>query len=229
MRVKQDLTRVLSVGDHALHDGQKFWRYWNSSVANMNIFKKFSSSDGSPICDPRDILRGDLEVLNMRTLTLLAVLGSAVSLHAGTIGLVSNGGGTYSYEIVAANGEAFGKAGGEVTFSGMSGVTGESVSSVIMILNQYTTCGFTSTTACFQADSVVQNGTGGVATQGNLDITSTILTTGLINYSLQTNLGTFTGQVLGPVAATAPVPEPGSLTLLALGGFGIAFIRRYRR
>ena len=51
---------------------------------------------------------------------------------------------------------------------------------------------------------------------GSWFVQSTSNVTGLVNYSITTNLQTFTGQVLGPVAA-AGAPEPSTLGLAALG------------
>ena len=126
----------------------------------------------------------------VRLLALLAVLGCAVSLDAATIDLISSGGGTYRYGITAADRETFNLPSGQATFSGMSGVTGQSVGDLLagflpVIPVFYTAFGVTSTTACFSStDEFLANGTGGVSTIGSLIITSTVLTTGLINYSV---------------------------------------------
>jgi hypothetical protein len=115
--------------------------------------------------------------------------------------------------------------GQQITFSGLSGVTCEST-----ILAGFTNCAFT-TTACFAetgfGQSIFGNDSASPSfTFPNIVITSSVLTTGLVNYSMQTGLGTITGQVVGPVAAPAPEPATYALSGCGLALVGLVKLRR---
>src|ERR1044071_1209150 len=74
----------------------------------------------------------------------------ATGLNAATIDLVSSSAGTFTYGLtIPGHGSVSFATGDQITFSGLSGVTGESVASPLT--GFFGTCGFTSTTACFQA------------------------------------------------------------------------------
>jgi hypothetical protein len=91
----------------------------------------------------------------------------------------------------------------------LSGITRESTDRFV----DFTSCGFSAPTACFASRLGTFDFTG-PGSWGTFTVTSSVLTTGLVSFQIQTSQGTITGQVSGPVAAA--VPEPATLSLLFL-------------
>ena len=150
-------------------------------------------------------------------------------LHAGVLlfQFVSQSGGTYNYELTLTNpsGDIFLNAGQHITLTGLSGVTGESISGGAAGFYD-TTCGFTSTSACFNLTS---NTAIGPASGSNVNIptftvTSSVLTTASVNWLVQSE-GTdgatptpFSGTTTGPVGTVVvAAPEPGTVGMVVIG------------
>jgi len=117
-----------------------------------------------------------------------------------------------------------------LSLSGMSGVFAESVNDALdFCLHGVPLAPNTA--------SLVANSPGGcginnplvtAVNDGSWFVQSTSNVTGLVNYSITANQQTFTGQVLGPVAAAAGTPEPSTigLTTIALVALAITVRRR---
>jgi PEP-CTERM motif len=123
-----------------------------------------------------------------------------------------------------------------VTISGLSGVTGASVSGALAKV--FDVESFTPTSVTFQMDvtSCSQTGAGagrpcqisvsGLFT-GDFNVDSTVLTVGKVDWSAQTlNEGDLSATVEGPVGSV-PAPEPSSVVLMLLG-VGLVFVLRKR-
>ncbi len=170
----------------------------------------------------------------MKTVMLVLVTAFCATLNAATVDLISSGGGVFDYGLMLTPGESvtFG-ATDQITFSGASDVTGASANG--SLASFFESCGTTSSSACFDnvlhAPEIISNGGGGAPlTLGTFSLFSTATTTGLINFSVQTDTGIITGQVTGPVAATTTAtPEPNTLGMIALAGIAFSFVGLYRR
>lgn len=133
--------------------------------------------------------------------------------------LTSSSGGVYDYGLTVDAGEIAGFNNGQtITLSGLSGVTGASI--LPSSLGSYFTVSSVTSTSVVIAQTLVAfnasyNNEFGTSpfTVGTLEVDSTVLTTGPIDFSIETSGTTFTGTVDGPVALTA---EPGSLALFTL-------------
>ena len=173
-----------------------------------------------------------------RSVLLATLCLLAAQLHANVIfQIVSQVGGTYNYELTLTNGtgDIFFTAGQQLTVTGLSGVTGDSLSGSAAGI--YSTCGFTATSACFSvtSDTVLGPATGSDDNFPTFTITSTVLTTGSVNYQIQTNgtIGSmtptnFNGMVTGPVGV-ASTPEPATIGMFAIGLALLCMIRRVSR
>ena len=157
------------------------------------------------------------------------ILTMAVALpsrsDAAIISLTGNDGvGNYTYALTLAQNESVLLiVVDQIRLSGLSGVTNLALSSTIDSF--FDSCGFTASTVCLQLDTSFQTFSG-PANYGSFTVTSTVLTTGLVNFEIVTTPNGSSGQVTGPVAA--PVPEPASLLLLGTGLLG-AGARRWRQ
>jgi len=154
--------------------------------------------------------------------------------------LVSSGGGTYTYDLGSVNGFTF--FGGDViTLSGMNGVTGDTVTFPLSFIG-WTSDGTTSSTALMTlsgaGESIISGGAANNA--GDLNVTSTVLTTSTIDWTLTgpngfpgepgTTTYDLTGTTEGPVAAaTITTPEPSSLVLMLCGLGGLGFLKGMTR
>jgi hypothetical protein len=152
------------------------------------------------------------------------------------INLISSGGGTYTYGISTTSGFTFFGT-DTITLSGLSGVTGDTVTSVLFSPLGFTAAGTTSSTAAMALTGAGESVfSGGSSNVGNFNVTSTVLTTGTINWTIagpdtfNPPIGTYdiTGTTTGPVAAVTSTPEPTSLLLLGSGLAGLAYWRRKR-
>jgi hypothetical protein len=134
----------------------------------------------------------------------------------------------YNYGLTLAPGETVAIGSNDtITLSGLSGVTGASVSDFPLSVC-FTVKSFTPSSAvyaqtiggtCFFAE-------GAVGPQpGTLVVDSSVLTLGTVDFSMQTsNEGTVSGTTQGPVAAA--IPEPASLVLLGTALLELAGLAR---
>jgi hypothetical protein len=149
----------------------------------------------------------------------------ANTCSAASITLTSSSAGVYNYGLGVAWDEypAF-VTGQTIVLSGLSGVTGASVSDTVAAWGF--TESFTPTSVTFRAGENVTFSSGAGEIFGTFVVGSSVLTTGAVNYSFETNnMGDFTGTVYGPVAA---VPEPSTWAMMILGFLGVGFLA-YRK
>ena len=139
----------------------------------------------------------------------------------------------YSLTMTAGSGSVSFFSGDGISLSLMNGVTGASVPSASTLYLAFGgALGATSTPTT--ADYILGNDEAyftGPFTAGTLEVDSSILTLGTIDYSIQTEQGLFTGTAEGPVGAVATTPEPSSLALLLIGitALGLGMGRLARR
>ena len=161
-----------------------------------------------------------------RILALVLLLAGSQLCPASTITLTSSSGGIYDYVVTITPGETLSlQFGDTITLSGLSGVTGASTifNPALCFVSVST---FTSSSVVFEEDNgcVADNGTAfPIAATGTLVVDSSVLTTGPVNFAMETgNEGTVTGSTIGPVST---VPEPPSLILLEAVMMGLVASR----
>jgi hypothetical protein len=164
---------------------------------------------------------------------LAGLIGAATATEAGlaatpTVELTSSGGGVYDYTFVGVDGIDTRFLNGQtITLSGLSGVTGASVSGEAAMF--FSSSSFTSTSAVFTQTCCGTAGFGDVPIDG-FEVSSSVLTTGAVAYTMVTeNPGILAGTVEGPVAAAAPEPSTWAMMLLGFAGLGYVGTRKMRR
>jgi hypothetical protein len=169
----------------------------------------------------------------MRLLLLIAVAGllsASIPARADTIVLMSASNGTYDYglELNAGEGQHFGN-GQTITLTGLAGVTSVTPSYPNYLEDSFTLDSVTLT--AFNGGLFFGNGLAAPYTFPLFVLTSSVLTEGTVDFSLNNQTPPVTGTVYGPVGG-AVVPEPSSFVLLGtglLGLGGILFAEKRRR
>lgn len=147
-------------------------------------------------------------------LLALTTLAFACHANADSLVLISQTGGQYDYGIhLDANQGIVFTTGDSITLSDLAGLTGAGVSPNLAFL--FTSLVTTPTSATMVAtSSIVLDPIGVSQTLNAVIVDSTVLTSGSINYQIQTGATEVTGTVMGPVVS---MPEPQSLALIADG------------
>lgn len=162
--------------------------------------------------------------LKIAVAVVAATLGtaSAARCDSFSVSLISNGGGVYEYGItLPANNQVdfSGNTTSEsITISGMSGVTGASVSGLLASFG-WSVASFNSSSVTFDISPFTSDlaNFGSVPfTWGTFSIDSAS-PLGTVNWSGNDDAGSFSGTVGGPVGGIAATPEPGSLSMLLTG------------
>lgn len=156
-------------------------------------------------------------------LAVMVVAVGAPSAHAdsSSLTLISSGSGIYDYGITVPGGQDISFLQNQtITLTGLSDVTGASVSGALLG-DSFAVSSFTSTSVTFVQTGIA--GFSGAITFGDFLVDSTA-PLGTVNWSMETQSGTLSGTVGGPVA-TAPEPSSAALMLL---GVGLVFVMRKR-
>jgi hypothetical protein len=163
----------------------------------------------------------------------LAALGILPCCFGASITLASHSGGVFDYNLVTDNsGITLNPNFPVIVLSGLSGVTGASVSGTLAGLGN----GFCSLqVSSFNSTSVtVSNGNLGICAFGSnisigtLEVDSSISTVGTVNFALENSTPNGSGTTQGPVPASTPEPATLALSLVGLSAFAIV-ARGHRR
>jgi hypothetical protein len=161
-------------------------------------------------------------VMGLGLALLLAGSEACLAAPVASLTLTSSGGGVYDYGLTVGANEALTfNPNQTITLSGLSGVTGASasgdlgpgafavpsVNATTVVLLRPGPFGITFDNTPFPSPN----------TFGTLTVDSSVLTTGTVDFSIETSDGTVMGTTQGPVA----VSEPGSTLLL--GTFLLGF------
>ena len=152
----------------------------------------------------------------VRVLIVLATVAMVLAVSpwgfAASITLTSSGGGIYQYGLTLAPGDDvafFNDA--AITLSGLSGVTGASVTGVLSH-NCLTVSSVSPASVVYGVPKPCgfMNEGRVTLTDGTLSVNSSAATAGTINFSMQATDGTVNGLTQGPVVrlGAVPVPEP---------------------
>lgn len=170
-------------------------------------------------------------MLKISWIVVCAALLAATAAASPSIVLDPNspGNGVFWYDLAVPDltGATFNN-GNVITFSSMSGVT--SAAAVEEVSFDFgANVSVTPTQVIFTADATPFSSDTFPFDQGApysyFEIDPPSSTTGMINWSIQTAAGTFSGTVLGPVA---PIPEPSTLLLVGTGLVGSVRLARRR-
>jgi hypothetical protein len=209
-------------------------------VVNESSARRFASGVGALECHRLGLEGGEgalvaacYRILCVRILGSLcgAVFLAVICLspcRADMIVLESQSGGVFDYELSVPSGIDFSSNTAAIVLSGLSGVTGATVSGDLaancgVAISIFLVPSFTSTSVTLTTgDGVCLTSAG---TLGTLSVTSSVTTTGTVNYALNTETnGTESGTVQGPVASAAP--EPATLPTLVTALATFVFVRR---
>ena len=151
---------------------------------------------------------------------LLAVCALSVAFAAAarptSIVLTSQSGGQFNYAIqLGPNQGLVLQTGNEIILSGLSGVTGASLTGLAFVFGNPVISG--SSVAITDTNPIVFDPVPSGVTIPALAVISSITSAGPVNYQIQTANGTLSGGVLGPVAVPEPAPLwSGALALAIL-------------
>lgn len=170
-------------------------------------------------------------LVSLFSVAILGILG-APTCHGGPVfTLESQTGGTYNYSLMVTPTAVDIPPGNDIILSGLSGVTGASVTGSLGTSagcfnpGGFSLLSFTSTTV------TLQNETGSqclaLGTYANLAVTSTVTTPGTVDFEIDILSGPVYGTTGGPVAAA--VPEPAAGVLVCLGIATLLLWRLQRR
>jgi hypothetical protein len=159
-------------------------------------------------------------------------MATANTCSAAVITLTSSGGGVYDYGIALSGGEIVTfDTGQAITLSGLSGVTGASVTDTLALFGEFKVSSFTPTSVVLThtlSSPATIGPFSGPVTFGTLVVDSSVLTTGAVDYSIETSSGTFTGTVDGPATTAVPEASIWAMMLVGFAGLGYAGYRRAR-
>ena len=161
--------------------------------------------------------------------TLAQCLLSATSIlfptvaHADSMILSSQSGSSYAYDLYAPDGDLSFDAGNTVTLSGLSDVTGVTLSDPG---TYFGTVSYTDSTVTFTLNQAGSYNPGSPIDVNLFTVTSGASSMDNITYALQQTDGTETGTVQ---TGTEVTPEPSTLLLLSTGTAATGFLRRRRR
>jgi hypothetical protein len=154
-------------------------------------------------------------------LGVVTTTGAALAI---TLELTSSSGGVYDYASNSPSGFIIG-GGQSISLTGLSGVTGASV--YFGISPEFAVSITPNSVVLTERNpGQILNIRGGLFPI--VEVTSSVLTSGAVDYALETFVpgDTFTGTVEGPVASPVPEASTWAMMLLGFAGLGVAALRR---